>query len=94
MVWRAILQGVIFGGVGVLMVKAALERRAAVSRWRAAVGGDYDKAQRCFVTELELDRRRLPPEAARLLRTSRANYAFGLGLMAFALVLQTMTLGD
>lgn len=91
---RALLLWVIYSGVGVLMLKAALDRRRAVARWRAAVGGDFDKTQRCFVTELELDRRRLPPEAERLLRLSRVSLSFGLGMVGLALTVQTITLGD
>ncbi len=92
MIWRTLLLGLIYGGLGVLFVKSALERRAAVQLWREANGGPFDFKQRKFTTELELDRAQLPPAAAQMLRHARRDMGFALALLPVALTIQTLTL--
>lgn len=92
MMWRTILLWVIYTGLGVLFVKAALERRAAAQLWREANGGPFDFKQRKFTTELELDRAKLPPAAQRELQHARRDLGFALMLLPVALAIQTLTL--
>jgi hypothetical protein len=66
-----LIVAMIFIGAAAAMVRAVLLRREAVSAWRAAVGGKFDARQRRFVTDLDLDRARLPPAALRKLTESR-----------------------
>ena len=84
----------IYAGLGALAVKSAYERREAARLWREAVGGGYDFAQKRFAVELELDRARLPPKAARMLHLSRRDMGLVLLLLPVALIIQTLNLGE
>ena len=53
------------------MVQAIVLRHQAVVAWREALGATFDANQRKFATYLELDRARLPREAAAKLKDSR-----------------------
>lgn len=57
--------------LGIEMVRAVFLRRAAVSAWRESNGGAFDTHQRRFVTDLDLDRAKLPPASVALLHRSR-----------------------
>jgi hypothetical protein len=92
MIWRTILLWLIYTGLGLLLVKSALERRAAAQLWREANGGPFDFKQKKFTTELELDRAKLPPAAARELQHARRDLGFALMLLPLALTIQTLTL--
>lgn len=63
--------GLIFVGASAAMVQAIVLRHEAVIAWRKALGATFDANQRKFATYLELDRAKLPPEAAAKLRDSR-----------------------
>ena len=80
--------GLIFVGASVAMVRAVLLRHEAVAAWRKAIGTSFDASQHRFVTYLDLDRARLPPEAREKLRESqRALLAGGVvGIIAAVLL--------
>jgi hypothetical protein len=66
-----VILALIYAVAGAAFVRAALLRREAVAAWRAALGGTFDTRQHKFATELEIDRARLPPAAAKKLLESR-----------------------
>ncbi|MGE0830143.1 MAG: hypothetical protein AB7O04_12440 [Hyphomonadaceae bacterium] len=82
-----VVLAVIYFGAGIAFVRAILLRRAAVREWRKAIGGEFDARAHRFATELELDRARLPPEAARKLLESRRVLVAGSIALFIALVL-------
>jgi hypothetical protein len=63
--------GLIFIGASVAMVQAIILRHQAVTAWRQALGATFDAKQRKVASYLELDRAKLPPEAAAKLKDSR-----------------------
>jgi hypothetical protein len=77
----------IYAGAGVAFIRAFLLRREAVRAWRKAIGGSFDARQHKFATELDLDRARLPPEAARKLAESRRVLLAGAAALSIALLL-------
>ncbi len=87
-----LIVALIYAGAGVAMVRAIFLRRAALKAWRAAIGGQFDKRQHRFATELDLDRARLPPEAARKLFESRRVLAAGAGALGVAIILNFFVL--
>jgi hypothetical protein len=80
--------GLIFIGASAAMVRSILLRYEAVAAWRKAIGANFDASQRRFVTYLDLDRARLPPEArAKLQESQRALFAGGIvGIVAAVLL--------
>jgi hypothetical protein len=82
-----VILAVIYAAAGVAFVRAFLLRREAVRAWRKAIGGRFDPRQHKFATELDLDRARLPPEAARKLAESRRVMLAGAAALGIALAL-------
>jgi hypothetical protein len=87
-----IILAFIYAGAGVAMIRAIFLRREAVSAWRNAIGGEFDRRQHRFATELDLDRARLPPEAARKLFESRRVLLAGIGALGIAMLLNAFVL--
>ncbi len=87
-----IVLAAIYFAAGLAMIRAILLRREAVAAWRRAVGGEFDPRAHRFATELELDRARLPPEAARKLIESRRVLIAGIGALAVAFALNVFVL--
>lgn len=87
-----IIMALIYAGAGVAIIRAIFLRREAVQAWRAAIGGDFDRRQHRFATELELDRARLPPEAARKLLESRRALLAGVSALGVALLVNFFVL--
>lgn len=77
----------IYAGAGVAFIRSYLLRRAAVRAWRQSIGGPFDKRQHKFATELEIDRARLPPDAAKKLTESRRVLVAGAAALGVALLL-------
>jgi hypothetical protein len=82
----------IYAGAGVAFVRAVILRREALAAWREAVGGSFDTGQRRFITDLDLDRARLPPGAARKLIESRRVLVAGSLALMIALFLNFLVL--
>jgi hypothetical protein len=87
-----VLLALIYAGAGAAFVRAVILRREAVAAWRAAVGGEFDARQHKFATELDLDRARLPPMAARKLFESRRVLVAGGVALVIALALNAFVL--
>ena len=87
-----VILAVIYAGAGVAFIRAFLLRRAAVRAWRKAIGGSFDARQHKFATELDLDRARLPPEAASKLAESRRAIVAGAAALGIALLLNVWVL--
>jgi hypothetical protein len=90
MAWAHLLFFALYVGLGIEMLRALFKRRDALSAWRAAVGGDFDKGQRRFVTSLDLDHARLPKDAVRLLQQSRRTLALCSVVLVALLALQLL----
>lgn len=88
-----LILALIYAGAGVAMVRAIFLRREAVAAWRRAAGGVFDHKTQHLANELEIDRARLPPEAARKLFESRRVLAAGFGALLLAIVLNFIVLG-
>ncbi|MGE3302570.1 MAG: hypothetical protein AB7M12_05600 [Hyphomonadaceae bacterium] len=83
-----LLVALIFTGAAAAMLRAIWLRREAVSFWRASAGGKFDAGQCRFVTDLDLDRARLPANARAKLAESRKALVQGsiAGLIAAVLL--------
>jgi hypothetical protein len=82
-----VIVAVVYAAAGLAFIQAWLLREAAVRAWRKAIGGQFDKRQRKFATNLEIDRARLPPEAQKKLIDSRRVLIAGSLVLAAALAL-------
>ncbi|MBL8550698.1 MAG: hypothetical protein JNJ73_12010 [Hyphomonadaceae bacterium] len=87
-----VILALIYAGAGVAFVRAVILRREAVAAWRQAAGGTFDKRQHKFITDLDLDRARLPPLAARKLIESRRVLVAGSAALMIALLLNFLVL--
>jgi hypothetical protein len=75
-------------GLGIVMVQATFKRRAAIQAWRESAKGEFDPVQRRFVTDIDLDRAALPPQARKLLLESRRDIAIATGAVLVLLCVQ------
>lgn len=82
-----LIVAVIYAAGGVAFIMSFLLRRAAVREWRKAIGGEFDKRQHKFATELEIDRARLPPAAQKKLTDSRRALLAGSIVLGIALLI-------
>lgn len=82
----------VYAGAGAAMIRAIFLRREAIAAWRRAIGGEFDRKQHRFATELDLDRAKLPPEAARKLMESRRVLVAAFAALAAALALNFFVL--
>ena len=87
-----IILACVYFGAGVAMVRAILLRQAAVRAWRASIGGQFDRKQHRFATDLDLDRAKLPPEARAKLIESRRVLLAGFGALFAAVVMNFFVL--
>lgn len=92
MAWVHLVLFALFTGVGVEMVRAIFQRRRAIALWRSSVGGGYDARQHRFVTDLDLDRADLPPDARALLLRSRRSLLACLIAMAVLMAVQVFVM--
>lgn len=92
MAWAHMILFALFAGLGVEMVRAILQRRKAIALWRDAVGGGFDAREHRFVTDLDLDRANLPPDARAMLQRSRRSLMVCLIAMAVLLAVQMIVL--
>ena len=88
--WAHLLFFALYVGLGIEMLRAIFKRRSALALWRQSVGGGYDKAQRRFVTNLDLDRARLPRAADDLMQQSRRTLAVCCVVLAALLALHLL----
>ena len=87
-----LILAVIYAAAGVAIIRAVMLRREALKAWREAIHGQFDQHQHRFATELDLDRARLPPEAARKLMESRRVLLAAFSALAVAMALNVFVL--
>lgn len=93
MTWAHLIFFALYVGLGAMMIQSWLKRRSAVEAWRRAAGGAFDRKQKRFVTDLDLDHATLPDDARALLRESRNGFLIALSALMGLLGLQLFLMG-